>query len=272
MVFLNICNMVYAKQLQYAEPGSTNLRASVISLALSLGSYQAVQESIVATAKQGQSGTVCFANVHMCVEAQHNPAIARAVNQANWVVADGVPLLWAMQLLYGIKQERITGLDMLPSLLERAAEEKLPVFFYGSTEDVLAQTVGVCRQKYPSLKIAGTLSPPFRALTAEEETQIARQITASGTKLVFVALGCPKQEVWLDRMRNQIPAVLLAIGGALPVLAGSVSRSPKWMQRSGLEWFYRFLQEPRRLFKRYAVTNSLFLYYLVKQYVRVKRK
>lgn len=260
--------MVFSKQLLPAEPGSTYPRASVISLALSLGSYQSIQESIITAARQGQSGTICFANVHMCVEAHHNPDIARAVNKANWVVADGVPLLWAMRLLYGVKQERITGLDMLPSLLERAAKEKLPVFFYGSTDDVLAQTVRVCRQNYPSLKIAGTLSPPFRALTADEEIQISRQITASGAKLVFVALGCPKQEVWLDRMRSQIPSVLLAIGGALPVLAGEVSRSPNWMQRWGLEWFYRFLQEPRRLFKRYAVTNSLFLYYLAKQRIK----
>lgn len=242
-------------------------RATVISLNLSLGNYQQFQEEIMTAAKAKQAGSVCFANVHMTIESKFNSNIAQAVNGADWVLCDGVPLLWSLRWLYGVKQNRATGLDMLPDLLQNAAETGVSVFFYGSTPEILQQTVDVCARKYPKLTIAGTLSPPFRPLTAEEDDQVVKQINQSGAGLVFVSLGCPKQELWMGKMRGRIPAVLLGIGGALPVLAGDVKRSPEWMQRAGLEWLFRFAQEPKRLFKRYAVTNSLYTWYLMKQLV-----
>ncbi|RAK02553.1 N-acetylglucosaminyldiphosphoundecaprenol N-acetyl-beta-D-mannosaminyltransferase [Larkinella arboricola] len=242
-------------------------RATVISLNLSLGNYRQFQDEIIAAAKAKQTGSVCFANVHMTIEAKFNSSIAEAVNGADWVLCDGVPLLWSLQWLYGVKQNRATGLDMLPDLLQNAEETNVSVFFYGSTPETLQQTIDVCRQKYPKLKIAGTLSPPFRPLTPEEDEEVVKQITQSGAGLVFVSLGCPKQEMWMAKMRGRIPAVLLGIGGALPVLAGDVKRSPEWMQRAGLEWLFRFIMEPRRLFKRYAVTNSLYTWYLMKQLI-----
>ncbi|MFD1144942.1 WecB/TagA/CpsF family glycosyltransferase [Larkinella insperata] len=243
-------------------------RATVISLNLSLGNYQQFQEEIITAAKARQAGSVCFANVHMTIEAKFNSGIAEAVNGADWVLCDGVPLLWSLQWLYGVKQNRATGLDMLPDLLQTAEKTGVSVFFYGSTPEILQQTTDVCRVKHPKLSIAGTLSPPFRPLTPEEDEQVIKQITKSGAGLVFVSLGCPKQEMWMAKMRGRIPAVLLGIGGALPVLAGDVKRSPEWMQRAGLEWLFRFVMEPRRLFKRYAVTNSLYTWYLVRQLVR----
>lgn len=219
----------------------------------------------MAAARRGESRTACFANVHMTVEAQHDPAFARLVNGADWVTADGVPLTWALRLLDGIRQPRVAGIDMLPDLVRQAAAEGLPVFFYGSTPEVLARTVAVCQERHPGLQIAGTLSPPFRPLTEAEETEVVETINASGARLVFVALGCPKQERWIARMRGRIGAVLLGIGGALPILAGTQRRSPRWMQQNGLEWAYRLAVEPRRLFKRYARTNTLFLLYLTRQ-------
>ncbi|MFD2570791.1 WecB/TagA/CpsF family glycosyltransferase [Spirosoma soli] len=247
------------------QPVSLRKRSNVINLNVSLGNYQHVRDWIINAAQRGDSRTVCFANVHMAVECRQKPDVARAVNNADWVTPDGMPLVWAMRLLYGIQQDRITGMDMLPSLLEQAAEHKIPVFFYGSTADVLERSEKACQQLFPRLIIAGAYSPPFRKLTEEEEEEEINLITKSGAKLVFVALGCPKQELWLSRMRNRIPAVLLAIGGALPVLAGEVSRAPLWMQRAGMEWIFRLVQEPRRLFKRYAVTNSVFVYSLIRQ-------
>ncbi|MGM9506507.1 WecB/TagA/CpsF family glycosyltransferase [Larkinella sp. GY13] len=243
-------------------------RATVISLNLSLGNYQQFREEIITAAKAKQAGSVCFANVHMTVESKFNSHIAQAVNGADWVLCDGVPLLWSLRWLHGVKQNRATGLDMLPDLLQKAEETGVSVFFYGSTPEILQQTVDVCRKKHPKLTVAGTLSPPFRALTPEEDEEVVEQITRSGAGLVFVSLGCPKQEVWMGKMRGRIPAVLLGIGGALPVLAGDVKRSPDWMQRAGLEWLFRFAQEPKRLFKRYAVTNSLYTWYLMKQLVK----
>ncbi|MEZ0608458.1 WecB/TagA/CpsF family glycosyltransferase [Fibrella sp. WM1] len=253
------------------SPVSALPRASVLSLDISLASYHSIQEAIIAAAHRHESRTACFANVHMTVEGTHDAAFARIVNEADWVTADGVPLTWAIRLLDGLPQERVAGIDMLPDLVRRAAEDQLPVFFYGSTPDVLAKTVAVCQERYPALQLAGTLSPPFRPLTQAEEIEVIDTINASGARLVFVALGCPKQERWMAQMRGRIQAVMLGIGGALPILAGTQSRSPRWMQQNGLEWVFRLAVEPRRLFKRYAVTNSLFLLYLTRQFWRTKR-
>ena len=238
-------------------------RAPVMSLNVSLGPYVQIKESIIAAAHRGESRTACFVNVHMAIEGKKDPAFTRIVNEADWVVTDGIPITWALRRHLGIEQERVAGIDMLPDLVSQAAEQQLPIFFYGSTPEVLATLVTVCRKRYPTVQIAGTLSPPFRPLSGEEEEQIVEQINQSGARLVFVALGCPKQERWMAGMRGRVQAVMVAIGGALPILAGMQSRSPRWMQRGGLEWVYRLAMEPRRLFKRYAVTNSLFVLYLV---------
>jgi N-acetylglucosaminyldiphosphoundecaprenol N-acetyl-beta-D-mannosaminyltransferase len=241
--------------------------ASVLSLSFSLGSYRQIQESIIAAAKRDESRMACLANVHMTVEASSNSVFSQLVNSADWVTTDGVPLTWALRLFYGIKQDRVAGFDLLSDLTRRAAEENLPVFFYGSTPDMLEVVVAKCRELYPTLMIAGTLSPPFRCLTELEEKDVITHINQSGARLVFVALGCPKQEWWMGRMRGRVQAVMVGVGGALPILAGIQRRIPGWMQRAGLEWLYRLAMEPRRLFKRYAITNSLFILRIGRQFV-----
>ncbi len=201
----------------------------------------------------------------MVVEAAHDPVFAQAVNKATWATADGVPLTWALRALYGIRQERITGLDVLPDLLVEAAKNQLPVYFYGSTPEVLSRCALFCQQNHPTLPIAGMHSPPFRPLSAAEEQADIEAINASGAAMVFVSLGCPKQEKWMAAVSDRIPAVLLGIGGALPVSVGEQLRAPRWMQQGGLEWFFRLIQEPRRLLRRYIVTNTLFVGYLLRQ-------
>jgi N-acetylglucosaminyldiphosphoundecaprenol N-acetyl-beta-D-mannosaminyltransferase len=248
-------------------PASPTERATILSLQVSLGNYQEFQDALINAAHRGESRTACFANVHMAVEAHRDPEFAKVVNSADWVCTDGLPLTWAMRLLHRQHQDRVTGPDTLNNMVKRAAKEQLPIFFYGSTNDVLAKAVAVCRERYPAIQIAGTLSPPFRSLTIEEEEEIIDQINKSGARLVFVALGCPKQERWMARMRGKVQAVMLGIGGGLPILAGVQSRPPQWIQRIGMEWFYRLALEPRRLFKRYAVTNSLYGWYLGKQWL-----
>lgn len=237
-------------------------RANVISLDITLQPYPAFQKTIIEAARRGEAGMVCFANVHMVVEAQRDPEIAKAVNSADWIAADGVPLTWALKGLFGHRQERVAGMDLMPDLLRQAAQEQIPVFFYGSTPDVLNRATQSCRRQFPNLLIAGQISPPFRPLTPEEDDAVVKQITDSGARLVFVALGCPKQEQWMARMKHRIPAVLLGIGGALPLLAGEQTRAPYWMRQMGIEWMFRLAQEPKRLFNRYLVTNSLFIYYI----------
>ncbi|GAB4052667.1 WecB/TagA/CpsF family glycosyltransferase [Spirosoma litoris] len=243
-----------------------SFRKKIGSLEVTLVSYHVFIQEVLQAAHQRRSGYACFANAHMVVEATRDPAFANKVNAATWTTTDGVPLVWALRFLYGVRQERITGLDVLPTLLQEAASEKVSVYFYGSTPEVLDSCARFCRHYHPNLSIAGMYSPPFRDLTFTEEEDIVERISASGARLVFVALGCPKQEKWMAGLSHRIPAVLLGVGGALPVTVGVQKRAPRWMQLAGLEWIYRLLQEPRRLFSRYFMTNSLFVYYLLKQW------
>ena len=252
------------------DQGNNVSRSTVVSLHINSGAYSVIKEEVITAALEKRSSTVCFANVHMVVEATRNKYFANCVNNATWVVADGVPLVWVIRAIYNRYQERVTGLDFLPDVLKRANEEKLSIYFYGTTSEVLRSTLTICQQKYPSLIIAGTDSPPFRTLTSEEEDAAVKRIVDSGAQLVFVALGCPRQEIWIDRMRQRIPAVLLGIGGALPVFAGKFSRAPYWMQKTGLEWLFRLMQEPGRLFVRYFTTNSLFIFYLLRRHILLR--
>jgi N-acetylglucosaminyldiphosphoundecaprenol N-acetyl-beta-D-mannosaminyltransferase len=200
----------------------------------------------------------------MLIEAYKNKDFEKILRNAHIVAPDGVPILWAFKLMHGIIQDRVAGMDLLPDLITEATLKKIPVLFYGGTEKLLSKTKELLYKRYPDLIVAGFLSPPFRTLSDFENEQIIEQINKSGAGLVFVILGCPKQEKWMASVDRKVNAVIIGVGGALPVFIGVQKRAPKWMQNAGLEWVFRLLQEPRRLFKRYAITNSLFLYLLLK--------
>jgi N-acetylglucosaminyldiphosphoundecaprenol N-acetyl-beta-D-mannosaminyltransferase len=204
---------------------------------------------------------VCFANVHMTMEAHQDPAFKQMLDRASLVLADGKPLTIACRLLYKQQQERIAGMDFMPRIIEVCHQQKATIFLYGSTTEVLDLLQKKIQTEYPGVKIGGAISPPFgRTLTVEEQQQYIDQINESGAHLVFVALGCPRQEKWMANNYTKINAVLLGIGGALPVMAGVQKRSPVWMQKMALEWLYRLFQEPKRMFKRYLYTNSAFIW------------
>lgn len=242
----------------------------LISLSISLSDYPDFVNQIIKLAISQLSSYVCVANVHMLVEAYQNQEFSQVVNEADIVTPDGVPLTWGLNLLHKIKQDRVAGMDLLPDLLEKAFEHNISTYFYGGTQEMLNKTKEYIKQFHPALKVAGMYSPPFRNLTLAEEEDIITNINSSGANLVFVALGCPKQEKWMASMKGKINACMVGIGGALPVLIGIQKRAPKWMQTIGLEWLYRLCQEPQRLFKRYAVTNSIFLYLLFKEFIQIK--
>ncbi|MEJ2200035.1 MAG: WecB/TagA/CpsF family glycosyltransferase [Desulfuromonadaceae bacterium] len=237
---------------------------NVVSLDLSIGPYREFVDRIMALGKERVSSYVCVANVHMTIEAWRHADFASVVNGADLVTPDGMPLVKSLKLLHGIRQDRVAGMDLFPDLIAAAEKQGLSVFFYGSTEEVLERLLERVRCEHPALAIAGSYSPPFRPLSEEEDQTIVAGINASGAHLVMVALGCPKQEQWMAAHRGQIHAVMLGVGGAFPVYAGMQSRAPEWMQQYSLEWLYRLGQEPRRLFKRYLVTNSLFVALLVR--------
>jgi N-acetylglucosaminyldiphosphoundecaprenol N-acetyl-beta-D-mannosaminyltransferase len=220
----------------------------IISLFISTGLYDSFIHRIIELARKKQSSYVCVANVHMTIEAYWDSKFADMVNDADLVTPDGMPLAKAMKLLYGLRQDRVAGMDLLPDLLEKAEKENLGVFFYGGTDEMLQKTKAFVQATYPDLKEQAYYSPPFRALTAEEEVSVIQQINNSGAQLVFVALGCPKQEKWMAGMKGKINACMLGIGGALPVMIGMQKRAPQWMQKLSLEWLVPFNSRTKTTF------------------------
>jgi N-acetylglucosaminyldiphosphoundecaprenol N-acetyl-beta-D-mannosaminyltransferase len=243
----------------------------ILSINISRGKHPEFVNSILELGKKKKSSYVCVANVHMLVEAHWSGSFQRVVNGADIVTPDGMPLAKSFKTLYGIEQDRVDGMSLLPLLLSRAVGEKLAVYFYGSSSDIIEHTKAFIKREYPSLNVVGMYSPPFRYLTEAEEAGVIDRIANSGSNIVFVALGCPKQEQWMAEMKGRIPAVMVGIGGALPVLIGLQKRAPQWMQKNSLEWFFRLLQEPRRLFKRYFITNTTFLYLLFKEKIKTRK-
>ena len=240
----------------------------IIGCKLSSGTYQSIKEDIIRKALSLNSSYVCVANVHMLIEAYQDKAFANIVNNADIVTPDGMPLVKSLKYIYGVNQERVAGMDLLPDLLSESEHLGIPVFFYGGTQEMLDKTREHCISRYPKLLISGLHSPPFRDLTIYEESSIIDNINNSEAKFVFVALGCPKQEKWMASMKGRINACMIGIGGALPVMIGLQARAPKWMQKYSLEWLYRLSQEPGRLWKRYFYTNTLFLFLFTKEFVK----
>ncbi len=245
-------------------------RFRIVSLDVDTGSREDLTNDIVDLAKKGESSYVCFANVHMTIEAHDNPSFATVVNGARYVLPDGMPLVKTLKWIHRVEQERMAGMDLFPSLMSAAEKNGIGVFLFGSTEDDLQRIVHKAQSEFPLLKIAGTCSPSFT--TSLDDPKYIDQIQRSGAGMVFVALGCPKQELWMGRNTAKLNSVLLGVGGAFAVYAGTVSRAPEFMQRWSLEWLYRLMQEPRRLLKRYFVTNVKFLYLATKAGVTLNRK
>jgi N-acetylglucosaminyldiphosphoundecaprenol N-acetyl-beta-D-mannosaminyltransferase len=227
-------------------------------------------DAILRIARWGEareSRYVCICNVHSVVTTTQDIEFKLAVNNADMSTPDGAPIAWALRRLGFRTQERINGPDLMMKYLTLAENTPQRIFFYGSTEETLQKLRAALRAKFPGLQIAGTYSPPFRPLSRQEDDEIVDMINASGANVVFVGLGCPKQEKWMAEHRGRIHAVMIGVGAAFDYHSGVIKRAPLWWQRNGLEWLYRLCSEPRRLFKRYSVTNFLFIVGFFRQLV-----
>lgn len=233
---------------------------------ISVGSHNEFMEDVFALSETSNSSYVCFANVHMVVEAYNDSGFRNVLNSAAIAAPDGGPISLFVRYFYGIKQPRICGMDYMPIIMEEAENKGKSVFFYGCTEEVLETMVRKANSELPDLRIAGTYSPPFRQLTEQEDDQIVEMINSSKADFVFVALGCPKQENWMHDHQHKIQACMLGVGQAFLVYAGLEKRLPVWMRNLSLEWAYRFIQEPKRLWKRYLITNSFFMHLVFKSF------
>jgi N-acetylglucosaminyldiphosphoundecaprenol N-acetyl-beta-D-mannosaminyltransferase len=234
-------------------------RKSILGSVVTLGSYDTFVDRIIHLATHRVPSYVCFANVHMVVEAKNDAAFRKVVNQATIVAPDGKPLSVFLKLFHNIEQDRVCGMDVMPDLLRRAEESGRSIYFYGGEQKCLDLIRKRAEKEFPNLKIAGMYSPPFRALSEQEKAEDVERIRESGADLVFVSLGCPRQEKWCAENVRKLNACFLALGQAFTVYAGLEKRLPKWMRALCLEWALRLVLEPRRLWRRYLYTNTEFL-------------
>ena len=216
-------------------------------------------------AHEQRSTIVCFCNVHSLVSAQSDPLLYGALSKADLALPDGAPITWIMRRRLWPDQVRLNGPDVMWMLLAEAAKQKLSVYLFGSTIETLVRLIQNIKTAFPLLMIAGFSSPPYTigATDLARAASDAKRINQSGAQLVFVGLGCPKQEKWMALQHKQINAVMLGVGAAFDYHAGTLQRAPLSWQHYGLEWLYRITQEPFRLLPRYVITNSIFLFKLI---------
>ncbi len=261
---------------------TNRVTASVLQAPIDVITWDGALSQFNSWAANHESRYVCICNVHSVVTALQDVEFGRVVREADMATPDGAPVAWMMRKLGHEGQQRINGPDLMWRYCElsQKLDSRLRgndgprdshfkndggIFLYGSSDETLGILKAKLLEAFPNLKIAGSISPPFRKLTAEEDAAIVAQINASGAGTVWVSLGCPKQELWMAAHRGRINAVMVGVGAAFDYHAGTIKRAPKWMQDNGLEWFYRLVSEPRRLWQRYLVTNTLFVLGAVRQ-------
>lgn len=233
--------------------------------------YARAVQDIVDAAKARQSFAVSALAVHGVMTGALDPMHRMRLNQFDLVTPDGQPVRWALNWLHDCRlTDRVYGPFLTRDLCARAASENLSVFFYGSDDATLTALSTALLQKHPTLRIAGTRPSRFRRATEAEWKEDVAAIRSCDPDLIFCGLGCPRQEIWVHEMKAFQAMPLIAVGAAFPFLAGRLAMAPAWMQRLGLEWLYRLSREPRRLFRRYAVYNPLFVGGVVAQKLRLQ--
>jgi N-acetylglucosaminyldiphosphoundecaprenol N-acetyl-beta-D-mannosaminyltransferase len=256
-----------------SSPPATPPTAEILGVPLAISDYEGVLDWMDAMVAAGVRGYLTAAAVNLVMCAQEEPESRAAVLGATLAVPDGQPLVWALRALGHAQATRVYGPDLMAHHCARAARAGTPIYLYGGrSPEALRLLEARLRERFPGLRIVGGFSPPYRVLTAEEELRVIDEIESSGAAVVWVGTGQPKQEQWMAHMRPLLSAPLLVgVGAAFDFHAGLVSQAPAWMQRNGLEWTYRLSREPRRLWRRYARGNPLFLAGFLRQYLRHRR-
>lgn len=245
----------------------------ILGVHVSATTYREAVDLIASAASRREQAVVSLHAVHALVTASRDAGLLQAVNEFEMLAPDGQPVRWALNRLHGTQlTERVYGPELMLRLCGRAAETSTSIYLFGSSQKVIDALCIKLPERYPGLKIAGAESPPFRPLTPEEDDAVVERMNSSGAGIVFVGLGAPKQDLFAHFHRNRINAVQVCVGAAFDFHAGTLKMAPEWMQRSGLEWLYRMVREPRRLWRRYLVTNSLFVFGVVTTILRPGRK
>lgn len=254
-----------APSVEPAEVAEAQVCREILGVRVDATDYADAAERIVAWSGSGAGRWVCVANVHTTMEAWDDPGFRQQVNQADLVTPDGMPLVWALRRLGVPEASRVYGPTLTLHVCERAAREGVPVGFYGGSAEAVERLVPNLVARFPDLRVVFAESPPFRPLTADEDEGAVERIRASGARLLFVGLGCPKQERWMATHRHRLPLVQIGVGAAFDFHAGLVRQAPPALQRVGLEWAFRMAMEPRRLTGRYLRHNPRFVWQLLRQ-------
>jgi N-acetylglucosaminyldiphosphoundecaprenol N-acetyl-beta-D-mannosaminyltransferase len=240
-------------------------RRTILGIRVDATSYEDATERVIDWASRGESRYVCLCVVASVMEARESEEYREALDAADLVTPDGMPLVWMLRGLRASEASRVYGPDLTLAVLSAAQHAGLAVGFYGSTEKVLARLIEKMRWRFPRLDVVFAQAPPFRPLSAEEDDEVVRAITRSGARILLVGLGGPKQDLWMAHHRGRVPVAMLGVGAAFDFLSGTKPQAPRWMQNAGLEWMFRLATEPRRLWRRYLRHNPRFAFLAVKQ-------
>jgi N-acetylglucosaminyldiphosphoundecaprenol N-acetyl-beta-D-mannosaminyltransferase len=241
----------------------------VIGLPVTVGSTENIAEKIVREANMGRGGYVCVGNVHMVTTARRNEKLSKIMEESLFVTADGLPLVWVLKQSGFKEAERVTGTDLTLKLCETAVDEGIPVYFYGGHPETIKTLKAFIAKRFLNLKVVGYESPPLLPLQPEIDQDVVSRINKSGARIVFVGLGCPKQEYWMAAYTSHLPAILIGVGAVFDFLSGTCQRAPLWMQRCGIEWLHRLVTEPKKTWKRYVTTNPVFVGLVLKEWLKL---
>jgi N-acetylglucosaminyldiphosphoundecaprenol N-acetyl-beta-D-mannosaminyltransferase len=244
----------------------------VLGQRLDATDYADATARVVDWARRGESRYVCLSNVHMVMEGWDDQNFRQIINAADLITTDGVPLVWCLRALGVPSAVRVYGPDLTLHVFAAAAQQQLPIGLYGGTAQSLKEFAAMLQSRFPAIEIACSIAPPFRPLTAAEDATYTKQLAESGARILFVGIGCPKQEIWMSEHRGRLNMPMLGVGAAFDFHAGRIKQAPAWLQAIGLEWLFRLLMEPRRLWRRYAWHNPRFVLFFIGQLLRGRRR
>lgn len=253
-----------------AKPFGKMEARSVLGQRVDATSYADATARVLHWASQKRSSYVCVSNVHMVMEGWDDSEFRKIVNHADLITPDGMPLVASLRLMGVPDASRVYGPNLTLHVCEAAAREGISIALYGGTEESIGDFEAFLIQKYPGLKVACAISPPFRPLSEEEDAAYCRQISESGAGMLFVGIGCPKQERFMATHKDRLPLVMLGVGAAFDFHTGRVKQAPAWMQKISMEWFFRLMAEPKRLWRRYIWHNPRFVVFMLVQLIRFK--
>jgi N-acetylglucosaminyldiphosphoundecaprenol N-acetyl-beta-D-mannosaminyltransferase len=235
-------------------------KRNVVGILINAVDYEAAEEFVVSAAKERRSAAISALAVHGLMTGVLDREQKFRLNRFDLLTPDGQPVRWVLNGLHGAGlRDRVYGPNLTLRLCARTAQEGLPIYLYGSTPEILAKLELALHRRFPGILIAGMEPSKFRRLTPEEKKDVVARIRDSGASMVFVGLGCPRQEVFAYEFRDELRMPILAVGAAFPFIAGMVPQAPRWMQDRGLEWLFRLFAEPRRLWRRYLYLNPAYV-------------